>query len=93
MRKAAWRCPPSLAYRVVEQFPAAFPGASVEELDGVRLVLNDGWIHTRVSRTEPVVRVILEADSEEKADLLLAQAVAAVSVILADAEPSNEVAS
>ncbi|GAB4111251.1 MAG: phosphoglucosamine mutase [Acidobacteriota bacterium] len=93
MRKAAWRCPPSLAYRVVEQFPAAFPGARVEELDGVRLLLDSGWIHARVSRTEPVVRVILEADSEEKAELLLARAVAAVNALLDDAGPSTEVVS
>ncbi len=83
MRKAAWRCPPALAYRVVESFPRAFPDARVEPLDGVRLMWNEGWIHARVSRTEPVVRVIVEAADDEQAERLFTQARAVVETVLA----------
>jgi phosphomannomutase len=51
-----------------EKLPAAFaalrkrwPGAVVNEIDGLRLDLPDGWLHVRGSNTEPVVRVIAEA--------------------------------
>lgn len=39
-------------------------------LDGVRIDLQEGWIHIRVSGTEPVTRVIAEAKTKEKAETL-----------------------
>ena len=42
--------------------------AEVNEDDGLRLSFPDGsWVHVRPSGTEPFVRLILEADTEEKA--------------------------
>ncbi len=44
-----------------------FTTAQFNAEDGLRLDLEDGsWIHLRSSNTEPVVRLIVEADSEEK---------------------------
>lgn len=43
-------------------------GAKVDERDGLRLSFADGtWIHVRSSGTEPIVRLILEAETMEKA--------------------------
>jgi phosphomannomutase len=43
-------------------------GAEVDERDGLRLSWNDGtWVHVRGSGTEPIVRLILEAPTMEKA--------------------------
>lgn len=43
-------------------------GAQVDERDGLRLSWNDGtWVHVRGSGTEPIVRLILEAPTPEKA--------------------------
>ncbi|MBW3636968.1 MAG: phosphoglucosamine mutase [Armatimonadetes bacterium] len=42
--------------------------AQVDERDGLRLSFSDGtWIHVRSSGTEPIVRLILEAETREKA--------------------------
>ncbi|HEX9996951.1 MAG TPA: phosphoglucosamine mutase [Abditibacterium sp.] len=42
--------------------------ATVDERDGLRLSFADGtWIHVRSSGTEPIVRLILEAETPEKA--------------------------
>lgn len=82
MHKGAWRCPPNLAYRAVEQFPAAFSGAAVEAVDGVRLVWEDRWVHARVSRTEPVLRVIVEGQSREAADELFTRSRTVVEELL-----------
>lgn len=43
-------------------------GATVDERDGLRLSWPDGtWVHIRSSGTEPIVRLILEAETMEKA--------------------------
>jgi phosphomannomutase len=46
---------------------AAFPGANLNELDGLRLDGPDWWLHVRPSNTEPVVRAISEAPTEARA--------------------------
>lgn len=51
-----------------------WPGAIVTEIDGLRLDMPDGWLHVRSSNTEPVVRVIAEAASEEEATNLCTKA-------------------
>jgi phosphomannomutase len=42
----------------------AFPDASVDTQDGLRLAWPDRWVHVRPSGTEPIVRVIAEAPDE-----------------------------
>jgi phosphomannomutase len=44
-----------------------FAQARVNESDGCRFDLPAGWIHLRASNTEPIVRVIVEAENEETA--------------------------
>ncbi|MEM8600706.1 MAG: phosphoglucosamine mutase [Bacteroidota bacterium] len=46
------------------------PDARLSTLDGVKLDLNEGWVHLRPSNTEPIVRVYAEAGSQEEADAL-----------------------
>ncbi len=40
---------------------------SVDRTDGVRIDMEEGWIHVRASNTEPVVRIIAEAGSLDEA--------------------------
>jgi phosphomannomutase len=40
---------------------------SINEEDGLKIDLPDGWIHIRKSNTEPIVRVISESTTKEKA--------------------------
>jgi phosphomannomutase len=51
-----------------------WPGARVNREDGLRLDGTDWWLHVRGSNTEPVVRVIAEAPTEEQAKELCAAA-------------------
>jgi phosphomannomutase/phosphoglucomutase len=48
----------------VRQEFARFP---LDTRDGVKVVLPDGWLLVRGSNTEPIVRIVAEARSEEKA--------------------------
>ncbi|MDB5307747.1 MAG: algC [Gemmataceae bacterium] len=57
-----------------DQLPSAldalerrWPDAHVDRTDGLRLDGADWWLHVRGSNTEPVVRVIAEAPTEEQA--------------------------
>jgi len=53
--------------KMKEAVKKAFKGM-VNEDDGIRIDMDDGWIHVRRSNTEPIVRVIAEAGSVEDAE-------------------------
>jgi phosphomannomutase len=52
---------------VYEALRSAFPGATADTQDGLRLSWADRWVHVRPSGTEPIVRVIAEAPSSRDA--------------------------
>lgn len=52
---------------VYETLRTAFPDATVDTQDGLRLSWADRWVHVRPSGTEPIVRVIAEAPSDAAA--------------------------
>jgi phosphomannomutase len=52
----------------------AFSDARVDTQDGLRLGWNDRWLHVRPSGTEPIVRVIAEAPTEQEARTLVQRA-------------------
>jgi phosphomannomutase len=51
----------------------AFPDATPDTQDGLRLTWPDRWVHIRPSGTEPIVRIIAEAPSSEEARDLIAR--------------------
>ena len=63
----------------VDTASCRFPGAAANRLDGLRLDLPDGWLHVRPSNTEPIVRVIAEAATPERAGELCRLALQAMS--------------
>jgi len=48
-----------------------FSDATVDRTDGFRLAWDEGWLHVRPSGTEPIVRLIAEAPSPERARELI----------------------
>ena len=52
----------------------SFSGAEVDRQDGLRLSWDDAWLHVRPSGTEPIVRLIAEAPTRERAEELVEQA-------------------
>jgi phosphomannomutase len=53
---------------------ARFPDAAADRQDGLRLAWDDSWLHVRPSGTEPIVRLIAEAPSAERAQELVDEA-------------------
>jgi phosphomannomutase len=68
---------------VYESLRAAFPDAEVDQQDGLRLSWPDRWVHVRPSGTEPIVRVIAEAPSEDDARELIARCRAPLDALVA----------
>jgi phosphomannomutase len=55
------------ADKIITQAKKIFKKAKINEDDGCRFDLEDGWVHLRTSNTEPVMRLI--AEFKEDADL------------------------
>ncbi len=51
-----------------------FPDAETDRQDGLRLAWSQSWLHVRPSGTEPIVRMIAEAPTENTAATLVAAA-------------------
>jgi len=49
----------------------AFANEKVNRVDGTRVDFAQGWVHVRASNTEPIVRIIAEAEDEATADDLV----------------------
>jgi phosphomannomutase len=56
---------------VYDALRSAFPGAAADTQDGLRLSWPDRWVHVRPSGTEPIVRVIAEAPTDQEATELV----------------------
>jgi len=61
-------CPPVKVHSVVSEVKKLFSHQEVETLDGIKVEKEDGWIHIRASATEPMIRIISESKSKEKAE-------------------------
>jgi phosphomannomutase len=55
------------AEKALERVKRKFADERVSAVDGVRIDLTDGWVHLRPSNTEPILRLIAEAGTPERA--------------------------
>jgi len=54
--------------KILVKLEKIYKGATVNKDDGLKLDFDEYWIHIRKSNTEPIIRIIAEARSEEEAD-------------------------
>ncbi|HET9252697.1 MAG TPA: phosphoglucosamine mutase [Candidatus Eisenbacteria bacterium] len=66
------------AAAAAESLRDAFPEADRNVLDGEKYVWEDAWVQVRASGTEPIVRIIAEAPTRERAEGLVSRAKEAV---------------
>ena len=57
-------------YKILEQIIEKYKNHPVNTTDGVRIDINEGWVHLRRSNTEPIIRIYAESDSMSKAETL-----------------------
>jgi len=67
-----FECPDKRKFRVIENVRRQFKryGLKTLDIDGVKLIEEDGWVILRASNTEPVIRVSAEARTKEKLEKL-----------------------
>jgi phosphomannomutase len=56
---------------VIELLTKKYVKKSIDTQDGLRIDFEDHWVHFRKSNTEPIVRIITEARSDEEAERLV----------------------
>jgi phosphomannomutase len=71
---------PRLVAGLADTMKAHFAGQKLDTQDGVRVDLDDRWVHVRPSNTEPIVRIIAEARDESAARVLVAEARSALGI-------------
>lgn len=61
---------PENLHGILSKIASAYPEASVNMQDGMKLDFVDEWIHVRPSNTEPIFRIYTEAKSMARAEAL-----------------------
>jgi len=67
-------CPPVKAHSVVSEVKKLYSSYEISMADGIKVEKEDGWIQIRTSATEPMIRIISESRSKEKAQERLEKA-------------------
>ena len=55
---------------ILERLKSAASGMRVDDIDGIKVHFDDGWVLVRPSGTEPIFRIFAEARTEERARAL-----------------------
>ena len=58
---------------LIQELEESFPEAACDHTDGLKLILPGAWIHVRASNTEALLRIAVEARTEEEAGALYAR--------------------
>jgi phosphomannomutase len=72
--------PGAQSAEAMERVATRFRGSRIDTRDGVRIDLDEGWVHLRPSNTEPLIRLIAEARSRERAMELIQEVAAAAGL-------------
>ena len=67
MVKLQRHCPAEQGRAILARAREAWADRPVDLTDGVKVRLPDGWFILRASNTEPILRVIAESTTEERA--------------------------
>lgn len=67
MLKEKLECPSGKIATVLRLIRATFADRQIDLTDGVKVTLENGWLHVRGSNTEPIIRLVAEAKTAEEA--------------------------
>ncbi len=58
-------------YQIIQKLKEAFKDECLNEIDGLKIDFKAGWVHLRLSNTEPIIRIYAEATDEFTAKSLI----------------------
>src|SRR5215217_6076174 len=79
MVKDKFTCPSDRIPAVLRMVRQEFATFQMDTRDGVKVIMPDGWLLVRGSNTEPIIRVVAEAKSEERARSLVDDVIGRIS--------------
>ena len=56
---------------MIKKVETHFTNEKINNIDGIRVDFTEGWVHLRPSNTEPIVRLIAEAKTQQAAEELM----------------------
>jgi len=71
MIKTKVECPRAYAREILKRLQAENQGDGVNTMDGLKIDMPESWIHLRPSNTEPILRIIAEAETQQRASDLV----------------------
>ncbi len=60
--------------KVVQQLQEFYFNQTIDKTDGLKIIDDNYWIHIRKSGTEPIIRIYVESDSQDKSNSLCLEA-------------------
>jgi phosphomannomutase/phosphoglucomutase len=74
-------CSPEKISKLVSSLKEEFPNSDIS--DGIKITIDSkNWVMIRPSGTEPIARIYIEAESQEKLDSLLSEYLAKINLII-----------
>jgi phosphomannomutase len=80
--KTKFECRREDANRAVEALNKQFAAEKVDTQDGIRIDWEKSWVHARPSNTEPIMRIIAEAPTQDEVEKRIGQVQATVNQTL-----------
>jgi len=71
MIKEKLECPSNKIGEILKMVRNEYAGRPMDLRDGVKVSFEDGWLHVRGSNTEPIIRLVVEAEDEARARQIL----------------------
>ncbi len=63
---------PEQAHQIIRDLKRRYDGKEqISTLDGLKIILSDAWIHIRPSNTEPIIRIVGEARSQNSVERII----------------------
>ncbi|MHC4797646.1 MAG: phosphoglucosamine mutase [Planctomycetota bacterium] len=72
MIKRKFDCSKERIAKVLKAVENKYADQKINNLDGVRIDFPNAWLHVRGSNTEPIIRIIAEAPTKQRAEQLIA---------------------
>ena len=82
MIKEKLPCPSDKISAALKMIRNDYADQQMDLRDGVKVIFDDGWLHVRGSNTEPIIRIVAEAQSELRAKQILDSVFEKVSELL-----------
>ncbi len=74
---------------ILEKIKLQYKKFNINDIDGVRIDIDNGWVHLRKSNTEPIIRIYSESDSIVKAENQAKKMMSDIKELLKDTPPED----